>query len=1403
METSTADTPDTFPVPELIRLTRGRGGEATAAGVRAWEETLEAVTHRAIRSLWMSPTMGLAQPEGIAFVRALNREAAERVRVLRRETPELGLFRRPVALFSFQLRDRRYVCMARPVAEGGDPGVLPADEIRGALHRVTRAVGPGHPAPGDRPRAEELVAILVHPLDRVCHSRQQDVDPLEGRPVEIHAAIRGALQNWQLRSETSLRAGYGHGPEVLPFFGYPVVSGIVPDGRTLLLLLMSPLDDNFVDEKVPPDHRIAQISLALFDVADGLSPGILNAVVRDVRSAFARVLFTAMLGRSARALSNTFEEQSYITRYWLKIASDGLHGVLGENLRTNPFDPFGFCEAIVRKVLCADIPGVENTELFPFDRVFIFREAGTSSRFRVDEPIEVRVLEASILSNNPADRAGYLTRRERGLRGTEDFECDASKKRINPDDVFHFYIHGTEEGLFLSRRAEPPEQMDPQARSSGVGAQDKYYYIGKPALAEGNEISEFLYNLLGRLVPETRGKKEIPDPSDPGRVFCVTNTFREAFEKHRQRVLQRADDAGLYYRHEHGVDLGGEIPILMQIQRAYAEYLADHFGSRDEQFLRDSYRRENVPEPEIERLLESHKRLRRRRSRTADSPVVWGDNGASDGRGRAKTVLIAFSWDLHDENMRMAARGEEDGTEEPLLGEDYCFTMILVADEDPEKSMARLQAEREDLKLFFQMLMRQIWMDRKKEHEYLERKSRAIANSLFQFTHRVKGLLPGEKDRREIDLFYTRLKDLIRPVRAPVRIEEVSDGVEVLGRLVSLEAAGAGATALETALRTLVTRWGTLRELEPGRVNLRVLPSRIPTLRVSWCVPVVNDAFHVVLKNACEAAFPSGGAEDGRVDLQVQAIPRADGRDAWFLDIVVQNTGGPVPEPLLRKLNAPDPDPLERNPSKEGSTGLGIYLARYQMQQVIGEGADVRVENAGGGTVQTRIRLPATLAARVGAGGQETAHPVTGTEGPYVLYVEDDPGVYQRGLAILEAAAAPSSTTVVHCRGYLRALAFVREQPPRLVVADMNIPPDEETGSRPRTKYGVALVRGIVEQGAVTGERPPVVVLTGEEEAWVREQIGEVSHHGYRFLPAVDGAFAEGLGRGDIAILSGQKRPETLRRVVQWLGAEGAGSGPGGGGVPWVQLPLDAIGKKRELQEAVDSASASRGMVVVTAPGGPPERIVEALSAWFRHPGVPDPESVAIGDRSLYRLTDHGYHQRLVLLVPLAEELWARLPVGVSYWGLLRNVWMGPAPAEPTHVAAAWQLLRHEGRGPLSTVRHDLHNLWIAPALRAVLEQALSAIGRAERLVAWPERQQRRLEACLARGAGSTKVRESLLGAAPEAVQQVRAEAGKALSEVERILAQGFAKEPTVEEPTRRRMSTIHQLRAYLRGGPR
>ncbi len=1402
METSATETPDSTLAPDLIRLTRGRGAEATASGARAWEETLEAVTHRAIRSLWMSPTMDLAKPEGIAFVRALARETAARIRVLRRETPELGLFRRPVALFSFQLRDRRYVCMVRPVVEDGDPGRLPAEEVRRALHRVGRAMGAGPTALGDRPSAEELVSILVHHLDRTCHSRQRDNDPLQGRPVEVHAAIRGALQNWQMRRETSLRVGYRHGPEEPPFFGYPVMSGLVPDGRTLLLLLMSPLDNNFVDEKIPSDHRIAQVSFALFDVADGLSPGILKTVVRDLRSAFARVLFTAMLGRSARALSNTFEEQSCITRYWLKIASDGLHGILGENLRTNPFDPLGFCEAIVKKVLCADIPGVENTELFPFDRVFIFREAGTSSRFRVDEPIEVRVLEASILSNNPADRAGYLTRRERRLRGTEDFECDASKKRINPDDVFHFYIHGTEEGLFLSRRPEPPEQMDPAARSSGVGAQDKYYYIGKPALNEGNEISEFLYNLLGRLVPETRGKKEIPDPSDPGRVFCATNTFREAFEKHRQRVLQRADDAGLYYRHEHGLDLALEIPTLMQIQRAYAEYLADHFGSRDEQFLRDSYRRDNVPEPEIERLLESHKRLRRRRSRAADLSVVSVDNGATDGRNRAKTVLVAFSWDLHDENMRMAARREEDGTEEPLLGEDYCFTMILVADEDPEKSMARLQAEREDLKLFFQMLMRQIWMDRRKEYEYLERKSRTIANSLFQFTHRVKGLLPRGEDRREIDLFYTRLKELIRPVRTPVRIEEVRDGLEVLGRLVSLEEAGTGLASLETALRELVTRWGTLRELEPGRVNLQVLPSPVPNLRVSWCAPVVNDAFHVVLKNACEAAFPSGGAEDGRVDLQVQAVPRADGRDAWFLDVVVQNTGGPVPEPLLRKLNAPDPDPLERNPRKEGSTGFGIYLSRYQMQQVIGEGADVRVENVGDGTVQTRIRLPATLVTRVGVEEQEAVHDVTGTDGPYVLYVEDDPGVYQLGLQILEAAAAPSNTTVVHCRGYLRALAFVRKQSPRLVAADMNIPLGEETGSRPRTKYGVALVRGVMEQGAATGERPPVVVLTGEEEAWVREQIGEVSPHGYRFLPAVDG-FAETLGRGDIAILSGQKRPETLRRVGQWLGAEGAGSGPGGGGVPWVQLPLDAIGKKRELQEAVDSASSSRGVVVVTAPGGPSEQIVQILTAWFRHPGVPDPESVAIGDRGLYRLTDHGYHQRLVLLVPLARELWARMPVGVSYWGLLRNVWMGPAPAEPSHVAAAWQLLRHEGRGPLSTVRHDLHNLWIAPALGVVLEQALSAIGRAEGLVAWPERQQRRLETCLARGTGGMKVWESLLRASPEAVQQARAEAGKALNDVERILAQGFAKEPGVEEPTRRRMSTIHQLRAYLRGGPR
>ncbi|MCP4688388.1 MAG: sensor histidine kinase, partial [Desulfobacterales bacterium] len=419
---------------------------------------------------------------------------------------------------------------------------------------------------------------------------------------------------------------------------------------------------------------------------------------------------------------------------------------------------------------------------------------------------------------------------------------------------------------------------------------------------------------------------------------------------------------------------------------------------QDIQYRREGYFQDNMDKPMIDAIEESYRKWKNDPARRNGAGEEGGRSSLdARSRQRSKVVFISFSWELHDQNTRMLHKrkdgeGKEDRTgedqQQTLLGEDYTYTLFLVSDNDPVKSIARIQSERKDLSLFFQMIMRQIWMDKLNEYEYLVKRSQSISGSLHQFIHRVKHLIPDHKKQKEMEDFHENLKVLMAPKRPTMKWRAVPGPGRLFAMLLGenpdggMDESGFRDRLLEKSKELI----GAMpREARP--VHIRVFPSPLPRLRVMWSSAVVRDAFNVSFKNAVEAALGATRPGRGEIFVQLQAAPRdlERDRDKWFLDIVIENTGGPISPALLERLNAPDPAAVGKNESKSTSTGIGVFLSRFQLKEVIRMGADLILANVGDQMVECRLRLPAKhirpRREEISAGIEMKA-----PEGDYLLY---------------------------------------------------------------------------------------------------------------------------------------------------------------------------------------------------------------------------------------------------------------------------------------------------------------------------------------------------------------------------------------------------------------------------------
>jgi hypothetical protein len=521
-------------------------------------------------------------------------------------------------------------------------------------------------------------------------------------------------------------------------------------------------------------------------------------------------------------------------------------------------------------------------------------------------------------------------------------------------------------------------------------------------------------------------------------------------------------------------------------------------------------------------------------------------------------------------------------------------------------------------------------------------------------------------------------------------------------------------------------------------LQIDVLHGQIPEFRICWPETVIQEAFNVIYKNACEAALTRGANTQARlVKVQIQAVPalRENQKDLWYLDIVLENTGGRIPSVKLSKLNDPNPKPLDPDEGKEGSTGIGVFLARYQLQNNVGDGADIFFVNLGNDIVQTRLRLPASLEEK-----NAEVIPGVGTRdmslvGDYILYVEDNPNEYREAVSSIQSALEPYGITLKHKRGVVEALKLLDNRMPRAVFTDLHIVCDETSGEQAALRHGLTFLDQFLETAYNTAQFPPIWIMTAEDESVVRDHLGDVTSRGYRFIPsnlADQGSFAES---GSICVFSNQKRPDKVTHfqnfikkifesggvvVTQDNEITDAGSRIDIEQINWITLPLHGqdftvLGDiYRQLSE-----ERTLKLIMVHDRCTNMEEISRDLGIWFKHPGLPVLDPIFKEDTK-YRLTNHVWHKNIILNLSIDSSLYERFPIQVLYWGLSRNLYMETNKNKEQDVIKIWTTFRHEDRGPFSHWRHDLKNQWSNPDLAQLLKSTIEILNACDNSVSIP-----------------------------------------------------------------------------------
>jgi CheY-like chemotaxis protein len=1025
------------------------------------------------------------------------------------------------------------------------------------------------------------------------------------------------------------------------------------------LISITPSDPWFIDESIPEDiANMPDIFIGVFQAPPSV-PMLGDRGQRELEAALDASLgalhYKLMSRQRGEAIRISSGEGSKIARAWFGQGVSGLLGKEASDARLKNETTLDFWTRFVEELLCMRIEGVLDTETFPFDRAFIIPDTGAEA--------------TQLKSGADAVRIRVLEAALESQSPIDRFQTRASFERVGRDLNREFavtlksikYKHDFD----LVRNNRDHVEMSELVEPDAYVANSERTVIAAGKLDRRTQLAEMAIESI--------------ISSGPDIDIVNVEEYREANEAGLRRQFTRE---GFLYDFVSRSDFDRDFPLLSAINKAYVDRCGKIAGLQPQ---------------ELEQF--------------------WAQQ--STGDIESKVVVLSFEPLLSQENKRERRTAGEDVDAHYLPPDSNKFTIILIADDDPEKSIPDLEAEREDLKLLVQMICRQRLRDRKREIDFLERRVDVVSALMDSLVHKMK-IHIDKSHHDELDAQWNSVRKTVRFDRTAMDdIPAYSNGARYLARIwldqdpdcdeILQFEDGMLEERLEKSVAERIAQYAENYLLAHGREAGRVpvlsfhyVP--IPNLTLQLPVMAVRECLDVALKNAVEASLGDSAPSNAEVRIVVQASFNS-ATNEHSLDLTVENTSAPVAPDIWARLTSrtPQKEGLQNN-QKKTSTGVGVYASRQLLQNGLGSRADMRYFRLSADWVQARIQLPAKLAHggfdQITSSGERATKEDTDFDQlcPDILILEDS---VENSDATVEAIGERSSGLTVKVAETAAEFERMLESGlPKLIISDLNVPRgDGEAGIS--TTNGVEALEFYGALAAEAGHYPPVWIATNLTAAQAVEVITDPRSGkcclGEKYKPVTLNHCEDPLASGQVVILSMKHLKETARggELADMIGARlspansapeaSRVTGPAAAGTAQkLTIKRPHLDKFDEKYLALLDAEPRPDFVLADA------RMLdlyEAVDSWMRLPSLP-----LLGGRSPTPrpVFSPSYHSRLAMVVSNTQGE-VQLAPSVRYWLLNYNI--VAAPGDPQGIAEMLAGTVRENSGAVAITRHDLLNL--------------------------------------------------------------------------------------------------------------
>ncbi len=701
--------------------------------------------------------------------------------------------------------------------------------------------------------------------------------------LDLDGYFKTELKEWQVKYErTSL-------VDSKAIDLYPYVNSILYDNnKYLVVIVVTERDENYIDDKTAEINKVFECSMFIYkNESERIKQEDLRQFNENLRFYIGRFINNCSLYKLQEAMNGAIGEASDISRHWYSKGLDDIFNKETAEENENTENSIEFYTKFIKELLCK-IEGVENTEIYPFDRVFIFPETGLENDFTGLE--KVRVLEAKIKSREPSDRGAYLMGWEQDAQDSEDNTILDEKNDL----------------IFSDKKVN---YMDWDVR-------DSFIFEKEIATVNRKHIQGNL--LLSNLLLE----KEFLEKT----IKDKTGAENKKLVNMKRKIRDNFNEYGLFYEYEFGLDLFEQYPVLMGLQEKYFDIMAEdkidsHVTYDDTTYNYNFKTYDSLSKEEKEAVLsleeESPKNALYYRGNTKKRLIQKMKENIRN-EYKAKTITVCF-------DPERITKPELASTVQYLKRKD-AITMVFVADKDIVKTTSELQAEIEDFKVLIQMVIRQVIYNTESAAKQAEIKKQ-LQGMIPHTIHEIKSLVKDGEIQEKIDALFIQLNEkLYTDENASATRAYSFNSANIFNELMHKF------FEEQNNFQESINFQEKIEEWLPQKHTVKIVVNEIflPHMQMLWDDLSIPKAFKVLLKNATEYThIYSQNKQEGEIILSVN-IEHIKDNDFLVLNIV--NHTPAITKSRFEKLNDTHLDELGKDTSKKGSTGIGVVQARRQIK---------------------------------------------------------------------------------------------------------------------------------------------------------------------------------------------------------------------------------------------------------------------------------------------------------------------------------------------------------------------------------------------------------------------------------------------------------------------------------------